>query len=39
LLQLASSHLPTLNWDEPLLRLSLAALLGGMIGFERRWTD
>jgi putative Mg2+ transporter-C (MgtC) family protein len=35
LLQLASSLLPTLNWDELLLRLSLAAVLGGMIGFER----
>jgi putative Mg2+ transporter-C (MgtC) family protein len=35
LLQLASSTLPTLNWDESLLRLSLAAVLGGMIGVER----
>jgi putative Mg2+ transporter-C (MgtC) family protein len=35
LLQLASSQLPTLNWDESLLRLALAALLGGLIGFER----
>jgi putative Mg2+ transporter-C (MgtC) family protein len=35
LLQLASSSLPTLNWDESLLRLSLAAVLGGMIGVER----
>src|SRR5947199_3172699 len=35
LLQLASSTLPTLNWDESLLRLSLAAVLGGVIGFER----
>src|SRR5437870_6257283 len=35
LLQLASSALPTLNWDESLLRLALAALLGGLIGFER----
>jgi len=35
LLQLASSLLPTLSWDELLLRLSLAAVLGGMIGFER----
>src|SRR5947207_11364437 len=34
-LQLASSAIPTLNWDEALLRLSLAAVLGGMIGFER----
>jgi putative Mg2+ transporter-C (MgtC) family protein len=34
-LQLASSALPTLNWDEALLRLSLAAVLGGMIGIER----
>ncbi len=35
MLQLASSALPTLNWDESLLRLSLAAVLGGVIGFER----
>lgn len=35
MLQLASSSLPTLNWDESLLRLSLAAVLGGMIGVER----
>ena len=35
MLQLASSLLPTLNLDELLLRLSLAAVLGGMIGFER----
>ena len=35
LLQLASSQLPTLNWDESLLRLALAALLGGLIGVER----
>jgi putative Mg2+ transporter-C (MgtC) family protein len=35
LLQLASSQLPTLNWDEALLRLALAALLGGLIGVER----
>jgi len=35
LLQLASSALPTLNWDESLLRLALAAVLGGMIGVER----
>jgi putative Mg2+ transporter-C (MgtC) family protein len=35
LLQLASSSLPTLNWDESLLRLSLAAALGGLIGIER----
>jgi len=34
LLQLASS-LPTLNWDESLLRLALAAVLGGIIGIER----
>ena len=34
MLQLASS-LPTLNWDESLLRLSLAAVLGGLIGIER----
>jgi putative Mg2+ transporter-C (MgtC) family protein len=35
LLQLASSNLPSLNWDESLLRLSLAAVLGGLIGVER----
>jgi putative Mg2+ transporter-C (MgtC) family protein len=35
LLLLASSQLPTLNWDESLLRLALAALLGGLIGVER----
>jgi putative Mg2+ transporter-C (MgtC) family protein len=34
LLQLVSS-LPTLNWDEALLRLALAATLGGLIGVER----
>ncbi|MGZ4338298.1 MAG: MgtC/SapB family protein, partial [Gaiellaceae bacterium] len=34
-MQLASSQLPTLNWDESLLRLALAALLGGLIGVER----
>ena len=35
MLQLASSALPTLNWDESLLRLALAATLGGLIGVER----
>ena len=35
MLQLASSNLPTLNWDESLLRLALAAVLGGLIGIER----
>jgi putative Mg2+ transporter-C (MgtC) family protein len=35
LLQLASSSIPTLNWDESLLRLALAAALGGLIGVER----
>ena len=34
MLQLASS-IPTLNWDEALLRLALAAVLGGLIGVER----
>ena len=34
-LQLASSTLPSLNWDESLLRLTLAAVLGGLIGVER----
>jgi putative Mg2+ transporter-C (MgtC) family protein len=28
-------ELPTLGWDESLLRLALAAALGGLIGFER----
>ena len=36
MLQLLFAHeLPTLNWDESLLRLALAAVLGGAIGFER----
>jgi putative Mg2+ transporter-C (MgtC) family protein len=35
LLQLASSSLPTLSWGESLLRLALAAALGGVIGVER----
>ena len=35
MLLLASSQLPTLNWEESLLRLALAALLGGLIGVER----
>ena len=35
MLQLASSNLPSLNWDESLLRLALAAVLGGLIGVER----
>lgn len=35
MLQIAASSLPTLNWDESLLRLALAAVLGGMIGTER----
>jgi putative Mg2+ transporter-C (MgtC) family protein len=39
LLQLASSSLPTLNWDEALLRLALAATLGGLIGVERELRD
>ena len=34
MLQFASS-LPSLNWDESLLRLALAAVLGGLIGVER----
>jgi putative Mg2+ transporter-C (MgtC) family protein len=34
LLQLASS-IPSLSWDEALLRLALAAVLGGTIGVER----
>jgi putative Mg2+ transporter-C (MgtC) family protein len=32
---LFAHSLPTLNWDESLLRLSLAAVLGGAIGVER----
>ncbi|MFL5919577.1 MAG: MgtC/SapB family protein [Gaiellaceae bacterium] len=35
MLLLASSGLPELNWDEALLRLALAAVLGGLIGVER----
>jgi putative Mg2+ transporter-C (MgtC) family protein len=35
LLQLASSAHPSLNWDEALLRLALAGILGGLIGLER----
>jgi putative Mg2+ transporter-C (MgtC) family protein len=34
-LLLLASSLPTLNWDEALLRLALAAVLGGLIGIER----
>jgi putative Mg2+ transporter-C (MgtC) family protein len=34
-LPLLASSLPTLNWDESLLRLALAAVLGGLIGVER----
>jgi putative Mg2+ transporter-C (MgtC) family protein len=34
-LLLFAHSLPTLNWDEALLRLSLAAVLGGAIGIER----
>ena len=32
---LVLSALPTLDWDDVLLRLALAAALGGAIGFER----
>ena len=39
MLQLASSALPTLHWGEALLRLALAALLGGLIGFEREMRE
>jgi putative Mg2+ transporter-C (MgtC) family protein len=39
LLQLASSAIPALNWDELLLRLAMAAVLGGIIGFERELRD
>jgi len=35
LLHLAASSLPTLHWGEALLRLALAAVLGGLIGIER----
>ena len=35
LLQLVSSALPSLNWDEALLRIALAGVLGGLIGLER----
>ena len=34
MLQLASSSL-SLNWDEALLRIALAGVLGGLIGLER----
>jgi putative Mg2+ transporter-C (MgtC) family protein len=34
-LQLLASSLPSLSWDESLLRLALAAVLGGLIGVER----
>lgn len=35
MLHLAASTLPTLDWEESLLRLALAAALGGLIGIER----
>jgi putative Mg2+ transporter-C (MgtC) family protein len=38
LLQLASS-VPTLDWSESLLRLALAAALGGLIGMEREFRE
>jgi putative Mg2+ transporter-C (MgtC) family protein len=34
-LQLLASSLPVLHWDEALLRLALAAALGGAVGVER----
>jgi putative Mg2+ transporter-C (MgtC) family protein len=34
-----ASSIPTLNWDEALLRLALAAVLGGLIGVERELRD
>ena len=34
-MQLLAASLPSLNWDELLLRLALAAVLGGLIGIER----
>ena len=33
------SAVPSLGWDDNLLRLSLAAVLGGAIGFERELRD
>jgi putative Mg2+ transporter-C (MgtC) family protein len=36
---LLASSLPSLSWDELLLRLALAAVLGGAIGFERELRD
>jgi putative Mg2+ transporter-C (MgtC) family protein len=33
------SAVPTLGWDDNLLRLTLAAVLGGAIGFERELRD
>jgi putative Mg2+ transporter-C (MgtC) family protein len=38
-LQLLASSLPSLSWDESLLRLALAAVLGGLIGVERELRD
>ena len=35
MLQLVFSALPSLNWDEALLRIALAGVLGGLIGLER----
>ena len=34
-MQLLASSLPVLHWDEALLRLALAAALGGAVGMER----
>ena len=34
-----SAAIPTLGWDDNLARLSLAAVLGGAIGFERELRD
>jgi putative Mg2+ transporter-C (MgtC) family protein len=36
---LFSAAIPTLGWDDNLARLSLAAVLGGAIGFERELRD
>ena len=35
MLPIAANALPSLNWDEALLRLALAGILGGLIGLER----
>src|SRR5205823_9437557 len=36
---LAAAAIPTLNWDETLLRIALAAIFGGVIGLEREFRE